>query len=152
MTTLRYEVTLSSRALDDPTAFAPIPAATTSRWSAAQAQGWTIHGQPGTEAIPAPRSAVGAFSRPGSPAFQGTTASEYMPARWYPNLYYARQVLWGAIGGVRIYSDNQIPIPAALAADPRWVTPVTKKRQPWLGERQVSMGPVLPVWKRFRGR
>ena len=150
---IAYEVTLPPEALKYPTAFAPLPASTTSAWSLKQSQGQTVHGYPGTRAIPAPRSAVGPAARTSSQARIGggqQGGERYAPPYFWPNLYYAVQNLWGSIGGVRIYSDNQLPVPTRPAADPRWVPPLTKPRHRWLLGRQLGQWPNLPRFAQWR--
>lgn len=155
MPRIRYECTLSQEALRHVMAFSPLPASTTSAWSLKQAQGSTVHGYPGTRAIPAPRSAVGPAARTSARARAGggqQGGENYAPPFFYPNLYYAVQRLWGAIGGVRIYSDNQLPVPTVPAADARWVVPLTKPRQRWLLGRQLGQWPNLPRFAQWSAR
>jgi hypothetical protein len=173
---IKYEVTLPAQARCDPTAWAPIPASTTAFFSKSMAQGWQVTGQPGTVAIPAPYADVGVTSGPGSPlpggaGGAGNTGSRYMPPEWWPNQYYARQVLWGSIGGVRAgwlvnakQGEAGRPFHALTAnwQNPRpygeyQATPTT--RQPgmrphltgrrWLRQRQVSAPPNRPRFPRW---
>lgn len=158
MPVIRYEVTLPPECQAHPTAWAPLPVATISRWAAAESQGQTVHGQPGTERIPAPYPTVGSGSFGAGPGSRfpggagGATGagSQYMPPAWYPSLYYARQCLWGAIGGVRIYSDNRMPHPSRPAADTRWVPGKYRRSWPWTNDRPVMAGPPLPRWRWWR--
>ena len=157
MPLIRYEVTLGPDAARYPAAFAPVPASTTAKYAAAAAQGQTLTGQPGTLPIPAPYP-VGTYDGvaagpgavlPGGSGGGGATGSRYMPAAWYPSQYYATQDLWGAIGGVRIYSDNAPPIPTSQAVGTTQV-PGMRPRQPqWLRGRQVAMKPNRPRWLRW---
>ena len=152
MPTIKYEVTLSPEAQRHPTAFAPVPASKPAVYSNAMAQGWTVTGQPGTRRIAAPYGDVGVPSGPGSPLPAGSGGSRYAPPFWFPSLYYARQVLWGGIGGVMVYSDNAVP-KRTYPAVPTSAVPGMRPRRPvWLGGRQVSAGPNTPVWKRWGRR
>jgi hypothetical protein len=157
---IRYEVTLSPDAQKHPTAFAPIPASTIAFFSAAQAQGWTVTGQPGTRRIPAPYSDVGVPSGPGSPlpgggGGAGGTGSRYMPPAWYPSLYYARQQLWGAIGSVAAgYLLSGRGGPSPVRTYPAVPTTVQPGFRAWgvrqLGQQQVAMDPNLPKYRHWR--
>lgn len=144
------------------TAFTPAPPRTTGVFSLKNANGVEIEGQPGTQAIPAPRqywtdAAAGRGHLPSG----GYSNSVYMPASWFPSLYYGVQRLWRGIGGVQIFSDNLMPIPAR---DPRNVlpaaggmgtlaqggtmlrTPGTSRRGGGLGQLQVTWPKREPVW------
>lgn len=97
------------------TAFTPAPPRTPSVFSIKTAQHQTPVHQPGTQGIPAPRDAVSGDDA--APTIGGTTGSQFMPPAWYPTLGYAIQRAWdGNTGGVRVFSDNLMPIPAR---DPR---------------------------------
>jgi hypothetical protein len=169
---IRYEVTLPPDALAHPTAFAPVPATTTAFWSKNMAQGQTLTGQPGTQRIPAPYADVGVQSGPGSAlpggsGGAGATGSRYMSPAWYPSLYYARQVLWGSIGGVRagwLVSARQgaagRPMHALTAAygsfqaAPTSVQPGMRPARTgrrWLRQRQVAADPNRPRFPRMGG-
>lgn len=152
MPLIRYEVTLPADAQRYPTAFAPVPASTTARWSKGAAQGWTLTGQPGTQRIPAPYADTGVLSGPGSPLPAGSGGSRYAPPFWMPSLYWARQVLWGGIGGVMVYSDNAPPVPTYQAVGTTQV-PGMRPRQPrWLKQRQVATRPNTPRWPKWGRR
>ena len=108
-------------AQNGPTAFMPLRAITPSGMDIKHAQHVTLTGQPGTQGIPAPypdgpTKPVG--NAKGSYFPSGLSASQYMPPRWYPQLYYAFQRVYGGIGGVTVYSDNILPTPAV---DPRGI-------------------------------
>jgi hypothetical protein len=154
-----------------PTAFMPLRAMTPSTMDIGRSQGTPedVTGQPGTQGIPAP------YPNPGQVGVQqggvvaldylpsGLSASQYMPPRWYPTLYYRGQHLSGGIGGVRVYSDNLMPMPAV---DPRGLpvggigpaafaaysglTPTSPARpNRWvkgLGQRQVLWPKRTPEW------
>ena len=110
MPLVRYDVTLGPDAARYPTAFAPIPASTIAKYANAAAQGQMLSGNPGTMPIPAPYP-VGTYDGvaagpgavlPGGSGGGMAGGSRYAPEFWMPSLYYARQELWGAIGGVAL--------------------------------------------------
>lgn len=158
MPLIRYDVTLGPDAARYPTAFAPVPASTTSKYAAAAAQGQTLSGNPGTLAIPAPYpnlsydgvSAGPNALLPGGAGGGGAAGSRYMPPAWYPSQYYADQRMWGGIGGVRVYSDNAPPIPTSQAVGTTQVPGMRPRAPARLGRRQVSMPPNAPRWKQWR--
>jgi hypothetical protein len=147
----------------------PLRAMTPSVYDISSAQGTPeeIVGQPGTQGIPAPYPAPGQLAiNDGIDALpSGLSASQYMPPRWYPSLYYRAQHLWRCIGGVSVYSDNLLPVPAvdprglpvnmgavgpqAFAAG-RGMTPTHPARpNRWvkgLGQRQVMWPQRAPSW------
>jgi hypothetical protein len=149
------------------TAFMPVRAMTPSVMDISRSQGTPeeVTGQPGTMGIPAPYPAATSVGHEGGydKLPSGLSESRYMPARWYPSIYYRAQHLSMGIGGVRVYSDNQMPVPAV---DPRGLpsgvigpvgfaaypglTPTTPARpQRWvagLGQRQVSWPRRMPFW------
>lgn len=148
------------------TAFMPVRAMTTSVMDVSRAQGTPgeIIGQPGTQGIPAPYPMM-TPPEAARPYFigGGLSRSWLMPSRWYPALYYRTQNLWGGIGGVRVYSDNLMPVPAtdprglpagsigpAAFAAARGLTPTTPARpNKWvkgLGNRQVMWPQRAPSW------
>jgi hypothetical protein len=88
------------------TAFAPVPAKTTAVYAYKE----DIEGQPGTAAVPAPPQY---WTDPHLPS-GGDGSGDYMPPWWFPSLYYQRgaAVPVAGIGGVRVYSDNLMPMPA----------------------------------------
>lgn len=149
------------------TAFMPLRAMTTAVVDNSRAQGTPedVVGQPGTMGIPAPYPAPGqvgnASGVDGLPS--GLSASQYMPPRWYPSIYYRAQHLFRAIGGVCVYSDNILPTPAidprglpagsigpAAFAAARGLTPTSPARpNKWvagLGQRQVAWPQRAPAW------
>jgi len=75
-----------------------------------------------------------------------------MPGAWFPSLYWLRG-LDGSTHtvpgqGLAIWSDNQMPVPAA---DPLGAAAVTARPPVFLGQRQVaqpagSKGPAWPSW------
>src|SRR5215469_12108196 len=150
-----------------PTAFMPMRALTTAVIDISRAQGTPedITGQPGTQGIPAPYPPATSVGHEGGydKLPSGLSESRYMPARWYPSLYYRHQHLSRGIGGVSVYSDNMMPVPAQ---DPRGLpvggigpvafaahaglTPTTPARpvrwQRGLGQRQVLWPRRMPAW------
>jgi len=117
-----------------------------------------VAGQPGTLGVPA-----------GTPDFgkEGLTVNGHsvrgggggyaqgsgtMPGAWFPSLYWLRG-LDGSTHtvpgqGLAIWSDNQMPVPAA---DPLGAAAVTARPPVFLGQRQVaqpagSKGPAWPSW------
>lgn len=164
MPLIRYEVTLPAQARAHPTAFAPVPVSTVAFFSKSRAQGWTVCGQPGTRRIPAPYADTGVLSGPGTAlpggaGGAGAAGSRYMPAAWYPNLYYARQQLSGSIGGVRAgWLVNARPGPAGHPTRTAQAVPATvqpgmrPRRARWLGRRQVAADPVTPTYPRWGRR
>lgn len=149
------------------TAFMPVRAMTTAVMDNSRAQGTPedVTGQPGTQGIPAPYPQVSAVGHEGGvdKLPSGLSESRYMPPRWYPSLYYRAQHLWRAIGGVSVYSDNILPVPAvdprglpagsigpAAFAAGRGMTPTTPARpNKWvagLGQRQVEWPQRVPTW------
>ena len=157
MPLIRYEVTLSDDARRYPTAFAPVPASTIARWSNRAAQGQTQVGQPGTQRIAAPYADVGPSARPGSPLPGGSGGgmaggSRYADPFWMPSLYYARQELWGGIGGVMVYSDNAPPVPTQQATGTTQVPGMKPRRPQWLWGRQMAEPPNTPLFKRWHGK
>ena len=154
------------------TAFMPLRALTQSVMDVSVAQGTPedVTGQPGTQGIPAPYPMM---TPPDAarPYFigGGLCRSWHMPARWYPVLYYRQQHLWRSIGGVTVYSDNLMPVPAQ---DPRGIpsgaigpsgfaayrglTPTQPARpNRWargLGQAQVTWPKRLPSWEDWKNR
>jgi hypothetical protein len=133
---------------------------------AAQGTPEGVVGQPGTQGVPAPYPPPGQVTAGGVDFLpSGLSASQYMPPRWYPQLHYRAQHLYRAIGGVSVYSDNLMPVPAT---DPRGLpvgaigpaafaagrgaagTPTTPARpNRWvagLGQRQVAWPQRAPTW------
>lgn len=107
-----------------PTAFMPLRALTPSVMDIGVAQGTPedVTGYPGTKAIPAPYPATTSVGHEGGvdKLPSGLSESRYMPQVWYPQQYYRQQHLYYGIGGVRVYSDNLMPMPAV---DPRGIVP-----------------------------
>lgn len=146
------------------TAFMPMRAMTPSVMDIGAAQGTPedVVGQPGTQGIPAPYPVTLNTLQP-SWYTGGQSESTAMPPRWYPSLYYRAQHLWRGIGGVAVYSDNLMPVPAtdprglpagsigpAAFAAYRGLTPTAPARpNKWvkgLGQRQVAWPQRAPEW------
>jgi len=138
-------------------AFTPVPARD-GRGCGPWANSQDTSGQPGTMGIPAglPEfgesglQANGVRIRGGGAGYShgGST----MPPVWYPSLYWQRQLSGFTLNvpgqGPSVYSDNQMPIPAAMpfARAAMLARPAT-----FLGDRQVkqpagSKGPAWPSW------
>jgi hypothetical protein len=115
----------------------PVRAMTTAVFDIGAAQGTPedIVGQPGTMGVPAPYPELTNVAMKGATDVlpSGLSASQYMPPRWYPSIYYRAQHLSGGIGGVRVYSDNMLPTPAV---DPRGL-PVNR---PSVGPQAFAAG------------
>jgi hypothetical protein len=104
------------------TAFTPVPQ---HYGSSVYAYKIGVTGAPGTQAIPAPTwdsSAIdqyrGNVKKSGmtTALVGGAPGSGYAPDVWFPSLYYLVQRLSYGIGGVAVFSDNLLPMPAI---DPR---------------------------------
>jgi hypothetical protein len=93
------------------TAFAPIPMHYARVTTAYKSH---VVGQPGTLGIPAPTWNARQVDQY-RPDDLGP-GSKNQPDVWYPNLYYQTQHQFYGIGGVAIFSDNLLPVPAI---DPR---------------------------------
>lgn len=149
------------------TAFMPMRAMTTGVMDVSTAQGTPedISGYPGTLPVPAPYPAPGQVANVHGVDYlpSGLSASQYMPPVWYPSVYYRHQHLSRGIGGVAVYSDNMMPVPAqdprglpaggigpAAFAAHAGLTPTTPARPSrWhigLGQRQVSWPRRMPAW------
>lgn len=124
-------------------AFVPVPAATT----AVVAYKGDVIGQPGTLGIPAAPSDFGTAGQTvngvsvrgaGSGYSQG---SGTMPPVWYPQLYFERRLT--ETPEVSIYSDNQMPVPAA---DPRGVAARMARPAQFMGQAQLTQPKAMPKW------
>lgn len=129
-------------------AFLPVPASTT---AVVNYKGGVV-GQPGTQGIPAPVPEV-PFNRDisGYPFPGGYSNSGAMPQVWYPSLYYQAglDIPWvmaageTMTGGIRVESDNQLPIPARIPGGQaaRLSRPIHL-----LGQRQIKAKRAFPRW------
>ena len=119
-------------------AFVPVPAGTTAKVSYKQ----NVTGQPGTQGIPVHPAEIGGEIN-GAPIRSGYSGGTgMMPGVFYPNLYYSNR-LWPNSAGVSIYSDNQMPIPAA---DPRGKAAKLARPPVFLGQSQLTQPKALPRW------
>jgi hypothetical protein len=116
-----------------------------------------VAGQPGTMAVPAGQAefpgglqANGVQLRGGGAGYSQGSAT--MPGTWYPSLYWLRRLDGFTLNnpgqGPSIYSDNQMPVPAAL---PYGRAAVLARPPQFLGQRQVkqpagSKGHAWPAW------
>jgi hypothetical protein len=118
-------------------AFMPVPAGTTSKIAYKMA----VSGQPGTQAVPAgpPDLAGQVNGQRVSSGYSG--GSSYMPGVWFPQLYFEREL--SELPPVSIYSDNQMPVPAA---DPRGTAARLARPPVFLGQSQLTAGKGLPRW------
>lgn len=138
-------------------AFTPVPARDgrgCGPWENSQATA----GQPGTMGIPAglPEFGAGGMQVNGvhvRGAGPGAAhGSSTMPPVWYPSLYWQRTLSGFTLNvpgqAMSIYSDNQMPVPAAL---PFGRAAVLARPPTFLGQSQVkqpagSKGPAWPAW------
>lgn len=118
-------------------AFVPVPAGTTAR----VAYKSVVTGQPGTQGVPAamPELAGMVNGQRVSSGYSG--GSSWMPPVWYPQLWFERQL--SEIPQVSVYSDNQMPVPAA---DPRGVAARMARPPVFLGQAQLQQPKGLPKW------
>lgn len=91
------------------TAFFPLLTKTAGTW---QRYKENVSGDPGTLPVPAPNLSI-----PSSPLLLGERRSSDAPPVWYPQLWFETALsetvpAGGNDAGVRIYSDNQLPVPA----------------------------------------
>lgn len=119
-------------------AFVPVPAATTAK----SAYKTLVTGQPGTQGVPAaPAELAGQVN--GGPVRSGYSGgTSMMPGVWYPQLWYSHG-LWPNSADVSIYSDNQLPVPAA---DPRGRAAVLARPPQFLGQSQLKQPKGMPRW------
>ena len=123
-------------------AFTPIPCI---NGSALNYKG-SVVGQPGTQGIPAPYPGTFNDLHPAEYA-GGPSESVAMPPVMYPQLWYQRTLdIPGSeviTGGMAVFSDNQMPIPARLP----WGKAARLAKPPtFLGQRQVQQPRALPRW------
>lgn len=109
-------------------------------------QSWgRVSGSPGTVRIGAPSPA----GVPEMYPFQALHKSADAPDAWRPGVYY--QPAPAAPPDVSVYSDNQMPVPAATPTG----TPAIMLRHPtFLGQRQVpaiNQTPWFPPWLKGTG-
>jgi hypothetical protein len=135
------------------TAFNPLPA----RNSSAYAYKGAVSGQPGTRAVPcglpdfgtSGLQANGVRLRGGGAGY--AMGSDTMPLAWYPQQYYQTQLLnpgqeSSFAGGISIWSDNQMPVPAR---DPLGNAAVLAIPPVFLGQRDIPQPPPgqpSPSW------
>jgi len=135
------------------TAVAPLPAMTPAMISYKSA----VAGQPGTQGVPAGLpdfgmnglQANGVRLRGGGAGYN--SGSDTMPLVWYPQLWYQRTLLnpgsrSSFAGGIRVWSDNQMPVPAA---SPLGVAAKLAMPPVFLGQRDIPQPPTgfrAPGW------
>jgi hypothetical protein len=138
------------------TALTPIPA----RNASAYAYKASVAGQPGTQAVPCglPEfgqqglAVNGAQIRGGGAGY--AQGSNTMPLAWYPQQYYQRTLLApgqaaGFAGGIRIWSDNQMPVPAR---DPMGRAALSAMPPVFLGQRDIPQPPSGGPGSSWRAR
>jgi len=129
------------------TALTPIPAVT---GAVLNYKGGVV-GQPGTQGIPAPYPGT---LNDQEPLFftGGFSESKAMPPVFYPNLYYQATLdIPGAdviSGGMNVFSDNQMPVPARM---PSGLAAVLSRPVQWMGQRQVKARKAMPRWPNWSG-
>lgn len=145
---MRYQVPLPADMIGGHSAF--VPGLTRYAASGAVMYKHGVHGQPGTQAIPAPTTDTTPSPDTGDKAIQGTARSVDAPDQWFPQKWYERSLngdgTMGPVTPVRIYSDNMMPVPAI---DPRGhgSTAILSAVQPQgLGPRQLIQPPAVPHW------
>lgn len=125
----------------------------------------SVSGQPGTQGVPTglPDFGGNGLTVNGLPVRGGgagyASGSGTMRASvWYPQLYYLRRLdgstLTNAGQGPSVYSDNQLPVPAA---DPSGRAAVLARPPVFLGQNDLtnppgSKGPRWPSWSRLAER
>ena len=142
-------------------AFTPVPAydgRNMGPWS----NSYAVRGQPGTMAVPAGLPdfgdaglTVNGLSVRGGGAGYAHGSGTMRSGAWYPSLYWQDRLngstLTNAGQGPSIYSDNQMPVPAAN----RLGRAAVLARPPvFLGQQQLlnppgSKGPRFPAWNKL---
>jgi hypothetical protein len=144
-------------------AFTPVPAYDGRNCGPWEVKG-TVSGQPGTMAVPAGSpdfgdaglTVNGQSVRGGGGGYNSGSGTMRSKA-WYPSLYWQRQLAQSTLTvegqGPAVWSDNQMPVPAA---SPLGRAAVLARPPSFLGQAQVrqpagSKGPAWPDWlPRFR--
>lgn len=131
------------------TAFTPVP----TRTAAVYSYKGSVVGQPGTQAVPValPDFGTAGLQANGARIRGGTSGSDTQPLVWYPQLWYQASLRApgqapGWAGGVSIYSDNQMPVPAA---DPLGRAAVLARPPVFLGQNAIPQPPAgspSPSW------
>ena len=135
MTAVRYAVPGV-----DSSAFVPVPALD-GRGLGPYAVKQYVNGQPGTQGIPVESIEIMATTN-GLHTWSGYSGgSAMMPPVWYPQLYY--EPVLSETPQFSIYSDNQMPVPAA---DPRGRAAVLARPPVFLGQSQLRQPQRLPKW------
>lgn len=114
--------------------------------SGAQQYKQALHGYPGTLAIPAPTGDTTPSGDLGDLAQGGYHRSVDAPDQWYPQLYFQDSLTNTPASespGIRVYSDNLLPVPARDARGRGAVLarPVTQR-----GLFQIGQPRVIPNW------
>ena len=146
------------------TAMTPVPASDGrgfGPWSGKAA----VEGQPGTMGVPAGLPdfgdaglTVNGISVRGGGAGYAQGSGTMKSGAWYPSLYWLRGLDGSTLTtpgqGPSVYSDNQMPVPAA---DPTGRAAVLARPPVFLGQADVyqpagSKGPRFPSWTRLAQR
>jgi hypothetical protein len=133
MTAIRYTVPGATSS-----AFVPVPAAVAGGKTAYKN---AVHGQPGTQGIPAPPCEVTGTVNGATVTSGYSGGTRMMPPVWFPQLYF--ETVLSEKPNVSVYSDNQMPVPAAnpLGHAARLSRPAV-----FLGQAQLQQPKSLPKW------
>jgi hypothetical protein len=139
-------------------AMTPVPAYDGRGLGPWEAKG-TVSGQPGTQGIPTGTPdfgdaglTVNGTAVRGSGAGYASGSGTFKSRAWYPQLYFQRELAQSTLTvpgqGPSVYSDNQMPVPAAV---PGARAAVLARPPTFLGQAQVtqpggSKGPAWPDW------
>lgn len=139
-------------------AFTPVPAYDGRNMGPWEAKG-NVSGQPGTRGIPAGTPdfgteglTVNGHSVRGGGGGYAQGSGTMRAQAWYPSMYFERKLAQSTLTvagqGVSIYSDNQMPVPAA---DPSGRAAIMARPPVFLGQRTLqqpagSKGPAWPPW------
>lgn len=143
------------------TAHTPVPAYD-GRGCGPWANSQAIHGQPGTQAVPAGLPdfgdaglTVNGLSVRGGGGGYAHGSGTMRSKAWYPQLWFLRRLDGFTLNvpgqGPSVYSDNQMPVPAR---DPLGAAAVLARPPMFLGQRQIadapgSKGPRWPSWSKI---
>lgn len=142
-------------------AFTPVPASDGRGLGPWENTG-AVSGQPGTMGVPAGLPdfgdgglAVNGLSVRGGGAGYAQGSGTMKSGAWYPSLYWLRRLTGTTLNvpgqGPSIYSDNQMPVPAA---SPLGRAAVLARPPSFLGQGQIrqppgSKGPRWPSWAKI---
>lgn len=111
--------------------------------SGAQQYKQAVQGSPGTRAVPAPTQDTVPSPDLGDLAQGGPHRSGDSPQAWYPQLYFQDSLTERPGAGIRVYSDNMLPIPArdARGRGQLLARPITQSSL-----FQTAAPRVIPTW------